>query len=263
MAEIWDAALRAGAIIFVYMTVWFLLAQALRRNDIVDSAWGLGFVVVALDAACVSCAPTPRSVLVLLLVGLWGLRLATYVTVRNIGKAEDFRYATWRREWGRWFVPRTFLQVFMLQGLFMWIISAPIIVVGAAMPETLGPLDLFGALLFGVGFLFESVGDYQLYAFKSDPANKGRVMKSGVWRYTRHPNYFGEVVVWFGIWVVALSVPYGAFAVISPLTITALLLGISGIPMLERTYADDRAYQEYKQETSAFFPLPPRRGAPS
>lgn len=259
MTDILTAVLRAGAIILVYMTTVFVLAQLLHRNDIVDAAWGLGFVIVAADATFGVGLTTHRAILMLLLVGMWGLRLASHITIRLLNSSEDFRYAKWRREWGRYYLPRTFLQVFMLQGFFMWLISAPIIVVGASIPVGLGLLDAAALCGFLVGFLFEAVGDYQLFVFKLDPANKGRVMASGVWRLTRHPNYFGEVVVWWSVWLVALPVAYGAYAVIGPLTITALLLGVSGIPMLERRYADDPAYQAYKRRTSVFLPLPPKR----
>ena len=219
MAEFGLAFARSAAIVFCYMTAWFVVGTVIRRNDIVDSAWGIGFVLLAVDAAFFANDPTWRSVLMVLLVGLWGIRLAVHVSVRNLGKSEDFRYAAWRRDWGRWFLPRMYLQVFLVQGLFMWLISGSITVVGRAEATTLGTLDVIAIAVFAVGFLFEAIGDYQLYAFKNDPVNAGHVMSSGVWRYTRHPNYFGEVTLWWGIWLVALSVPYGAYAIISPVTV--------------------------------------------
>jgi steroid 5-alpha reductase family enzyme len=192
----------------------------------------------------------------------WGLRLAIHIHVRDRGRGEDPRYKKWREEWGRWFLPRSFLQVFMLQGALLVMVAAPVIFVNAAPASPLGPLDALGALVWLTGFIFEAVGDLQLLRFRRDPANKGRLMTSGLWRYTRHPNYFGEVTLWWGVWLIAAAAPGGWVTVIGPLTITGLILKVSGIPMLESRYYGRPDFEEYRRRTSAFFPLPPREGKP-
>jgi len=178
---------------------------------------------------------------------------------RNRGRGEDYRYANWRRTWGRWFVPRSFLQIFMLQGFFLMIIAIPLILINRPGAGGLRPLDFVGAAVWILGFLFEAVGDFQLRAFKADPANKGRIMDIGLWRYTRHPNYFGEAVMWWGIFLVALSAPGGWAAIVSPLVITGLLLRVSGVTLLEKKYAGNPAYADYVRRTSAFVPWFPKK----
>jgi steroid 5-alpha reductase family enzyme len=201
-----------------------------------------------------------RMWLVAALVLAWGVRLAIHVYSRNRGKAEDFRYAQWRKDWGKWFLIRSYLQVFVLQGLFMLGIAASIIVVGADGGGTLGWLDLLGVAVWLLGFVFESVGDAQLKAFVSDPASRGRILDTGLWRYTRHPNYFGEATQWWGLWLIALSVPMGWVAFVSPLLITWTLVFVSGVPMLEKKMAEKPGWAEYAARTSVFVPLPPKKG---
>jgi steroid 5-alpha reductase family enzyme len=243
----------------VYMIFWFIVSLVIRRNDVADVAWGGGFIVAAAAALLVSGGPAARAVLVTLLVFIWGIRLALHIGLRNRGKQEDARYRKWREEWGKHVVLRSFFQIFILQGVLLLLISIPVIVTITAAGGPLGALDVIGALVWTMGFLFESVGDYQLLVFKKDPANRGRIMQYGLWRYTRHPNYFGEVSLWWGIYLIALSVPGGWMTIIGPVTITLLILGVSGIPMLEKHYEGNKAFEEYKQRTSAFFPMPQKR----
>jgi len=250
----------SALLIFVYFLVFFIVAQVIRNNSIVDMGWGFGFVVVALATLLYTGAFAERNLLLTLLILIWGGRLTYHILRRNWGKPEDFRYAKWRQEWGRWLVPRAFLQVFMLQGLLLLIIGYPIILVNASSQPGLTPLDYLGLLVWLIGFYFEAVGDRQLADFKEDPANKGHVIKSGLWKYTRHPNYFGEATMWWGIFLVALSVPSGWTAVISPLTITLMLLYVSGVPMLERKYKDNEEFQAYAKVTNKFFPWFPKKG---
>jgi steroid 5-alpha reductase family enzyme len=221
MAELF---VQAALIVFVYFLVFFLVAQVIKNNSIVDMGWGAGFVLLALIILISQGAYVERNLLMTLLVTIWGGRLTYYIVKRNWGKPEDFRYAKWRQEWGRWLVPRAFLQVFMLQGLLMLVIGYPIILVNANPQPGLNFFDYAGLLVWITGFIFESVGDKQMAEFKKDPANKGHVIKSGLWKYSRHPNYFGEATMWWGIFLLALSVPSGLSAVISPLVITLLLL---------------------------------------
>jgi steroid 5-alpha reductase family enzyme len=243
-----------------YMGGWFIASLILGRNDIADVAWGPGFILAAGVSLIAGGIYSPRGLLLSGLVLVWGTRLALHIQARNRGKGEDPRYRAWREQWGRWFLVRSFLQVFMLQGALLVIVAAPVIFVNAAQASPLGALDTLGALVWLTGFLFEAAGDRQLLLFLRDPANEGKLMTAGLWRYTRHPNYFGEVTLWWGIWLIALCVPYGWATVLGPLTITGLILGVSGIPMLERRYDGRPDFEAYRRRTSAFFPLPPREG---
>ena len=254
-----EILLQAAIVIFIYFFAFFLVAQFIRNNSIVDMGWGAGFVVVAFVTLISQGAYVERNLLVTLLITIWGGRLTYYIVRRNWGKPEDFRYAKWRKEWGSWLVPRAFLQVFMLQGLLMLIIGYPIIVVNSSPQPGLNFIDYLGLFIWITGFIFESVGDKQLAEFKKDPANKGHVIQSGLWKYTRHPNYFGEATMWWGIFLLSISVPLGWSAVISPLTITLMLLYVSGVPMLEKKYKDNPEFQEYARRTNKFFPWFPKK----
>jgi steroid 5-alpha reductase family enzyme len=244
--------------VWAAMTLLFCLALILKDNSIVDVGWGLGFVLVAGLSAVREPGFEPRHVLVTLLVLVWGVRLAVHIFRRNRKRVEDFRYAAWRERWGRWFVLRSYFQIFMLQGLFLALISAPLPWINGAPGRPLGPWDGTGALLWLVGFLFESVGDAQLARFKKDPANKGKLIRTGLWNYSRHPNYFGEALMWWGIFMIALAVPGGWVLVFSPLTITLLLRFVSGVPLLEKKYRDRPEFREYAGRTNAFIPWLPR-----
>lgn len=254
------AFLITGGSVLLYMTGWFIAAQIRGRNDIADVAWGLGFILVAAVSLVAGDVYSPRSLVVSSLVLIWGLRLALHIHYRNRGRGEDPRYRKWREEWGQWFVLRSFLQVFMLQGVLLLLVAVPIVYVNTAAFLPLGWLELLGLAVWLTGFCFESVGDWQLLKFIRNPANKGKLMTSGLWRYTRHPNYFGEVSLWWGIWLMVIPLPGSWLTIIGPLTITFLILKVSGIPMLEQPYEDRTDFQEYKRRTSAFFPLPPRGG---
>ena len=246
-------------IVLMYMTGWFLLALWRRRNDLADIAWGGGFIVAALTAGMLQTGGTPRAWLVVLLVILWGLRLAVHIGLRNMGKGEDDRYRKWREEWGKHWLLRSFLQVFLLQGFLIYLMSIPVIWMILTGPSDWTRLDALGLAVWIIGFFFEAVGDFQLAQFKKDPANRGKIIQQGLWRYSRHPNYFGEVTLWWGIYLMALSAPGGWVTIIGPLTITFLILKVSGIPLLEKKYADNAAFQEYARRTSVFFPLPHRK----
>lgn len=253
-----EAILYSFVLIFIYANFWFVISLITKRNDIADIAWGLGYILLTLYF-WISTETTDRAILIYSLVILWGLRLAIHVAYRNKGKKEDHRYANWRKEWGKYFYFRSYLQVYLLQGLFLLVIAFPITLVSSNYQPALNILDVIGLLIWMLGFYFEAVGDYQLLKFIQNPANKGKIMKSGLWKYTRHPNYFGEVAMWWGIFLIALSSYNGWFALISPLTITFLLLFVSGVPLLEKKYKDNADFQEYAKKTSAFFPLPPKK----
>lgn len=251
----------AVVVVLVHMHLFFLISQITKRNDVADIAWGLGFVVLSWLTIVKNQSWDLTSLTVVVLTTFWGLRLAGYIWLRNRGKSEDWRYKKWKQNWGKSKVWRSYLQVFILQGLFMILISAPILVTNTY--SRFGDLGLWGFRVLGIfiwiiGFWFETIGDYQLFKFKNNPKNKGKIMDKGLWKYTRHPNYFGEVALWWGIFITTIGVKYWWLGIVGPLTITTLLLKVSGIPMLEKRYEDNPEYQEYKSKTSAFFPLPPK-----
>lgn len=245
-------------ILLGYMTCWFLISLIKKRNDVADIAWGLGFILLAWLSLFFSQHNSPRGFIVGVLVTIWGLRLAVHIYHRNKGKQEDYRYLAWRNSWGKLFYLRSYLQVYLLQGFFLYVISLPILLINQNTGAAFGILDIVGIFMWIIGFYVETTADMQLSQFIHNPQNKGKIMDKGLWRYSRHPNYFGEVVQWWGIWVLALSSPMGFFTIIGPLTITILILFVSGIPMLERKYAGREDYEQYKQRTSKFIPLPPR-----
>jgi len=242
------------------MLALWLLSLALRNASIVDIFWGLGFAVIAgLTFLWTHDSSGPRGALLAGLASLWGLRLAAYLFWRNAGSGEDPRYAAMRRHWGARFGWVSLFTVFALQGVLMWIVSLPIQLGQLAPGGPLNALDAAGVALFGVGLWFEAVGDWQLARFKADPANAGQVMDRGLWRYTRHPNYFGDFCVWWGLFAIALSTPYGPWTAIGPALMSLLLLRVSGVPLLERSMHKRRpGYVEYVKRTSPFFPRPPR-----
>ncbi len=246
--------LTAVAIALAMLLLW-LLSLRLRDSSIVDLFWGAGFVLTAWIALWNEGA-SPRGLLVTGLVSLWGLRLAGYLTWRNHGRGEDPRYVAMRRRHGDAWWWRSFFIVFVLQGTLLWLISLP--VQFAVRVPQLGWLDgvATGLVLLGVGF--ESLGDLQLARFKANPANKGQLMTSGLWRTTRHPNYFGDAVVWWGLGLFGLA--SGAWwTIASPALMTFLLVRVSGVSMLEGMMKDRPGYAEYVRATSAFIPMPPKR----
>lgn len=240
-------------------TVW-LLSLIRRDASIVDSFWGLGFILIAWLTCYQADGFKDRSLLIALLVTIWGLRLSIYITRRNWGKGEDPRYRAMRAKYGAKFPLKSLWIVFGLQAVLMWIIAlAAQIGQISSQPEYFTWLDLVGVLFWYTGFIFEAGGDWQMAKFKSDPANRGKVMDQGFWKYTRHPNYFGETLIWWGIFLVALSTPSGLFALISPVLITFLLLRVSGVTMLEKGLVKTKPeYEEYIRSTSAFFPWFPK-----
>lgn len=246
-----------GAILFVYMNFWFVVSLIKKRNDFADVAWGCGFVLLAWSSFFITGEYGMQSVIVSMLVSIWGLRLSLHIYLRNRNKTEDYRYKKWREEWGKFYL-RSYLQVYMLQGLLLFIIVLPVLWINKYSLSSLGFLTYLGALVWLVGFLFESIGDWQLSQFIKNPENKGTLMTRGLWAYTRHPNYFGEVLGWWGIWLVALSVPYGAWTIVGPIIITFLILKVSGIPMLEKKMVEHPDFPAYKKRTSVFFPWIPR-----
>lgn len=246
----------AGIVILVLMVLTWLISVLLRDASIVDMVWGLGFVLVAWATYLISESPGPRSLLMALLVSVWGLRLSGYLVWRNLGKDEDKRYQKMRAESPKSFWWMSLFKVFLLQGILMWVISFPVIAVQTS-DSGLFWLDYLAIAVWGAGLVFESVGDYQLARFKARPGSEDKVMDSGLWRYTRHPNYFGDFCVWWGHYLVALAA--GAWwTVFSPLLMSFLLMRFSGVSLLEKTITSRRpGYADYVARTNTFFPGPP------
>ncbi len=253
--------LAAGAGIFVLMTLLWLVSLLIKDTSIVDIFWGAGFVFLAwLAFALTPDGNAARKLLIVLLVTVWGLRLSLHIFLRNRGKGEDFRYAKWRQEQGpRWWW-YSYFQTFLLQGALMWVISVPLVAAQIRPePASLVLLDYLGAVVWLFGFLFEAVGDYQLTVFKKNPVNKGKLLTTGVWRYTRHPNYFGDAAQWWGYYLIAAA-SGGLWTVFSPAIMTLLLIRVSGVALLEKTLIETKpGYREYSQTTSAFIPWFPRK----
>lgn len=256
-------AVSFGCGLLMMLALW-LLSLALRDVSIVDIWWGPGFAWLATVAFAIAGDPTPRDVLVLALVSLWGVRLGGYLLWRNWGQGEDARYVRMRRQYGARFPLVSVATVFGLQAVLQWFVSLPLQIAQLAPgSRPLGALDALGVALFATGLFFETVGDAQLARFKADPANRGRVMDRGLWRYTRHPNYFGDCLVWWGLFAIAAATPAGWLTVASPLLMTFLLLRVSGVALLEKSLVRTRpSYRDYIERTSAFFPRPPRRRTP-
>ena len=237
-----------------FFALW-LLSLILEDASIVDIFWGTGFILIgAYYAMTTSEGPTFRGLLVLGLVTIWGLRLALHIGFRNAGSGEDFRYQRWREEAGANFWWISLLKVFLLQAYVLWIVSSPLLLAHLGGDEEMSVFGVLGVFLWGFGFLFEAVADWQLRRFKNDPAISGQVMRSGLWSISRHPNYFGEAVLWWGIALIAFPTG-GWLSFIGPVMITFLLLKISGVAMLDTAMVERRpGYADYIATTPAFVP---------
>lgn len=245
------------AALLLGVAAWLL---SLQRHSVshVDSFWSLFFLLMAIVYATMAPGLGERAYLMLALVAVWAVRLSVHITWRNWGEGEDRRYQAIRRDNEPGFAWKSLYLVFGVQACLAWLISLPLLVIVLS-TGPLGILDLAGVALWLLGFVFQAVGDWQLAAFKSRPENAGQVMDRGLWRYTRHPNYFGEACMWWGLYLLALSA--GAWwSILSPMLITFLLLRVSGVTLLEKDIAERRpGYREYVRRTNAFFPGPPRR----
>ena len=252
----------AALAVAVLMIGTWLVSLALTNASIVDITWGLGFVVVAWVSALRSEGSAGPASLIVAMITLWGVRLGAYLFWRNHGKGEDYRYVAMRRHWGKRFWIISLGTVFGLQGVLMWVVSLPVQVahVGDFRDSALSSaLVVIGAALYVLGLGFEVIGDLQLARFKANPANDGKVMRVGLWRFTRHPNYVGDACVWWGVGLVALSVTGTWWALIGPLVMNVLLVRVSGVALLERSLRKRKPdYEEYVRTTSAFVPRPPR-----
>ena len=252
----------AAATIVALMLVTWLVSLPLRNASIVDLIWGLGFVLVAWAVRLTVDGNSARQWLLVAMVTLWGLRLSAYLTWRNHGNGEDYRYKAMRKHWGERFWWVSLFTVFALQGILMWTVSLSVQLGQVPDDPGLGVLAALGVVVWAVGLTFEAVGDAQLARFKADPVNAGTVMDQGLWRYTRHPNYFGDCCVWWGITLVAIESGLGAVGIVGAVVMTVLLRRVSGVTLLEKSLKKRRAgYDEYIARTSPFIPRPPKRRA--
>ncbi len=251
--EAWITGMSA---VLVAMLILWMLSLRLRDASIVDGAWGLGFVLSAWIFRALGPEAGPRHWLLLTLVTIWGVRLSGYILYRNHGRGEDRRYAEMRAHHGRRFWWVSLFTVFGFQSLLIGLISLPLLAVQTNQASALGWTDYVGGFLWLVGFAFEAGGDAQLAKFKANEENRGKVMDRGFWRYTRHPNYFGDALQWWGFWVIALGSSWGAWTVVSPMVMTLFLVQVSGVALLEKDIAERRpGYRRYVETTSAFVPF--------
>ena len=243
------------------MTLLWLISIIIKNVSIVDIFWGLGFVVTAGFYFLKTNQISERNIILFTLVAIWGLRLSIYLAWRNLGKGEDFRYKQFRKKYGEnryWWI--SYFQTFLLQGILMWLISAPLL--GAQVNNTnssIGFFDYAGIALWIIGISFEAGGDLQLARFRSDPSNRGKVLDKGFWRYTRHPNYFGDASVWWGYGFICIA--SGSYIpVLGSVLMTILIVKVSGVALLEKSLSDQKSqYREYIQKTNSFFPWFPKK----
>lgn len=247
-------------LILSMVSILWVISVALKNVSIVDLFWGAGFVVIN-TFYFFNTDTTPAKIVLLILVAIWGLRLCIYLAWRNIGKGEDFRYQEFRRKYGEknyWWI--SFFQTFLLQGILMWVISLPLLGTNLnSSSQSLGLLDFLGIFVWIIGFVFEAGGDFQLARFRKDTNNKGKVLDTGFWHYTRHPNYFGDSAVWWGYGLLCLST--GSYwYVTGSVLMTLLIIKVSGVALLEKSLKEAKPqYHDYIRKTSSFIPWFPKK----
>lgn len=247
------------------MSLLWGLSLLIKDVSIVDRFWGIGFGLLTIQGLYYSQFLTFRAALILAIVLIWAIRLSLYIHSRNRKKPEDPRYQAMRHARGKSFWWKSYFIVFGLQGVLLWIISAPLMVIHL-FPQTDVPtaLDYLGLFIWLVGFVFETVADHELARFKKNPENAGKVCRVGLWNLTRHPNYFGECLIWWGYYLVALNVDYGWATLFSPVLMTFLLLRVSGVALLDKHLSSTKeGYAKYQSEVPAFFPSFKKRGSGS
>ncbi|TXK46357.1 DUF1295 domain-containing protein [Lactococcus sp. dk322] len=242
--------------LLIYFSIWFLISKIKNNYSLVDIAWGGGFIVVAIVGIIFTTKLTLQNIFVCLLVVLWGTRLFFHLLSRNWNKVEDYRYVNMRKKWGdKYKNIKAFTNVFIVQAIILFIIGLPIIQVFSKPIESFYWWQILGIFAWILGFIYEFLADYQLTHFKKNETNKGKLLTTGVWKTTRHPNYFGESLCWWGIFLISLSKLSSMWLVISPVLITYLLVFVSGVSLLEKKYRDRPDFQIYAKKTSKFFPF--------
>ncbi len=243
----------SALLLWGYATLWFIISLIIKRNDYADIAWGLGYVVLC-GYHALTKPIHPVLVVCYVLILIWGVRLSVFLYQRNSRKTEDFRYLQWRKEWGKNFHWRSYLQVYVLQALFLLIIISPVLFAISVPDSSWSWYTIIGVIIWAIGFYWQSVGDYQLRQFIRQRQTKEEVLQTGLWRYSRHPNYFGEVTMWWGLYLIIWHLPGSWPFVIGPLTITWLIRYVSGVPMLERRYRNNPTFQDYKKRVPVLIP---------
>lgn len=255
-----NAMLIAALTIAIVMITTWVISLMVSNASIVDIVWGLGFAITSWVLALTIDGDSTRQILLAVMVGVWGVRLGGYLAKRNIGHGEDWRYKAMRKKKGPKFGVISLVTVFGLQGVLMWVVSLPVQFGNADDTPGVGPIAVMGIIVWFTGLTFEAVGDMQLARFKKNPDNAGKVMDQGLWRLTRHPNYFGDALLWWGIGLVGAETGSGVIGLIGPLVMTVFLLRVSGVPMLERSLMKRReGYADYVARTSGFIPRPPKK----
>lgn len=248
-------------ILCIYFVIWFVIGQIKKNNGLIDIAWGMSFIVTAISSLILGGHYELTQWILLIVVIIWGFRLSFYLFKRNWSKSEDFRYQAMRKKWGKNQKIKAFIRVYMLQSVISFIISMPIILTNLYVDTTYGLTEQIilglGVLVFIIGFVFEVVADKNLADFKKNPLNKGKILTTGVWSLTRHPNYFGEATLWWGIGIISISGlnPVVFIGLMSPLMMTLLLRYVSGVPLLEKKYLGNKDFEAYKQVTPIFIPF--------
>ena len=240
----------------IYLACMVFIVQKKQDTSIANFTWGGGVMLTAIYTLFYLSTFFTRQLLITALTLIWGSRLALYVYLRYRGN--DPRFQSWKHEGGLSSLILNLGYIFGLQALLLVVMSIPAFTINTFSGPGLNYRDYAGVLIWLLGFYWEAVSDYQLFHFMQDPANKGKIMRYGLWQYSRHPNYFGEVTMWWGIFLIASSVTYGLFTIVAPLTITVLLVFITGIPWVEKVFENNPEYQEYKRKTSMFIPMPPK-----
>ena len=256
----------SALILFIYMNIAFLTGTIKKNNGVIDSFYGAGFVVVVWTSLLLSSSFIIRDVIATILVTIWGIRLATYVTIRNWGKPEDYRYQAMRKRFEDKVLIKSYGKIYIFQGLIIFLVVFPVIFINATSnPLIVNILDwgfislIIGVAVWIIGFYFESVGDYQLRKFLKNPNRTKKVLDQGLWKYTQHPNYFGEVTMWWGLFIIATGIPWGLLTVFGPMIINFMIIKVSGIRLLNKRYEGNDEYTAYKRRTSAFIPWFPKK----
>ena len=248
----YDVSVTQAIALAFFVHLFFIFAVSKKRNDIADVAWGLGFVLLALVGILQNY--NLKTLIIFLLVSAWGLRLSAYILKKFRSKGqEDPRYKKWRDGWGKNWILWSYLKVFLLQGFLLFIVALPIVIVSRYSAGEWSLVNTAGVLVWLFGFVFEVIADKQLAGFVKNK-KPGAIMSAGLWRYSRHPNYFGEAVLWWGIWLISLGSAYAYLAIVGPVAITLLLRFVSGVPLAEERYRDDPAFTAYKKKTPPMIP---------
>lgn len=243
-----------------FINIVFIYALYKKRNDVMDIAWGLGFILLSWSSLILFDHVSYYGIIASILVTLWGLRLSIHIYLRNKNKQEDFRYSSFRQQWGKYFYIKSYIYVYLLQGILLFIISLPIFAINNYSHHKLSLSYCFFIIVWLIGFLCEAISDIQLSYFLKDVSNQGKIMQAGLWAYSRHPNYFGEILQWWALWLMSLSLSINNIIfIVSPIIITYLLIYVSGIPLLEQKMRSKADFHIYKKRVSKIIPLPTRQ----